>query len=483
LTRFRIGACAGAGLLLTAVGVAMRVNNAVRYPPRWGFDAMFNERYVARLMKSWALPAPDADWSTAHPPLYYYLSAAIGRALGHADSLMTIVPTRLVGTLAGLSTIALAVALVRRVDPEGARRALLAAALLLFLPVHIYMSAMLNEEILASALVSAALVGVAWQLARPSASSPPPNPAAEGRGRGALDRAWLGAAAVGFAAGLAFLTKLSGALVVATAALSYGIDGLRRRRLGPALGRVAAVCLIALAVGGWYYLRNLALYGYLYPQDLATHSVMFEMPPGTRSLGDYLRLPLATWTDPQPLSPDLLHSIWGATYMGAWHEGHGHFLPAGNQTAKHMGTLILVLALLPTAAFAAGVGRGVRRALREPGADLPLLLLVVLTLAGYVAFTWSNPWFPTVKASYLLGLSVPFAFYGSEVLASWTRGGGARAVCIWAALAALSLAVCATFTYGLGLWELTGPGILPGLDWSSMAPAGPSSAVPAAAAP
>ena len=455
MKRLRLDGIAVAGLALAAVGTAVRVNNAVRYPPRWGFDAMFNERYVRLLMESWTLPAPDTDWSTAHPPLYYYLSAAIGRTLGHTDSLMTIVPTRLAGTLAGLATIALAVALVRRVDPECPRRALLAAALLLFLPVHIYMSAMLNEEILASAFVSLALVGTAWPLAKQS-----------------RDRNWLRAAGIGFAAGLALLTKLSGALVAIAAALCYGLEGLRCRRLPAALRCVAVIGGVALVVGGWYYLRNLALYGYLYPQDLATHSVMFEMPPGTRSIGDYFRIPLATWTDPQPLAPDLLHSIWGATYMSAWHEGHGHFLPANNPTAKRMGTLILVLALLPTAAFVAGIGRGARRALRAPeGPDTPLLLLVALTAAGYVAFTWGNPWFVTVKASYLLGLSVPFAFYASEMLASWTEGSGAGALCVWGGMAALLLAVCATFTYGIGLWELTGPGILPGLDWSSAAPA------------
>ena len=467
MKRFRLDRVAIAGLALAAVGVAMRVNNAVRYPPRWGFDAMFNERYVRRLMESWALPAPDADWSTAHPPLYYYLSAAVGRILDHGDSLMTIVPTRLVGTLAGLATIALAVALVRRVDPERPRRALLAAALLLFLPVHIYMSAMLNEEILASAFVSAALVATAWPLAR--------------RDR---DRDWLRAAGIGLAAGLALLTKLSGLLVAIAAALSYGIEGLYRRRFLAALRCAALVGGVALLVGGWYYLRNLAVYGYLYPQDLTTHSVMFEMPPGARSIGDYFRVPLATWTDPQPLAPDLLRSIWGATYVSAWYEGHGHFLPAGNPAAKRMGTLILVLALLPTAAFAAGIGRGVRRALGAPdGPDTPLLCLVILTLAGYVAFTWSNPWFATVKASYLLGLSVPFAFYASEALASWTEGRGVGALCVWGGLAALLLAVCTTFTYGLGLWELTGPGILPGLDWSSAAPVVPESIAPPAEMP
>ena len=82
-----------------------------------------------------------------------------------------------------------------------------------------------------------------------------------------------------------------------------------------------------------------------------------------------------------------------------------------------MGTALLLLGLLPAAAFAAGLTSGARRALREPrGPDAPMLLLVALTLAGYVAFTWGNPWFATLKGSYLLGLCVPFGFYASEAL-------------------------------------------------------------------
>ena len=62
-------------------------------------------------------------------------------------------------------------------------------------------------------------------------------------------------------------------------------------------------------------------------------------------------------------------------------------------------------ALLPTWAFAVGLWRGARRAWADPvGPDTPLLLLTALTLAGYVAFTFGNPWFAAVKASYLLGL-------------------------------------------------------------------------------
>ncbi len=59
-----------AAVALGATGFAIRVNNALRYPTNWGFDAKFNWEYIERLMSSWALPAPDAGWATGHPPLF-----------------------------------------------------------------------------------------------------------------------------------------------------------------------------------------------------------------------------------------------------------------------------------------------------------------------------------------------------------------------------------------------------------------------------
>jgi hypothetical protein len=70
-----------------------------------------------------------------------------------------------------------------------------------------------------------------------------------------------------------------------------------------------------------------------------------------------------------------------------------------------------------------------------------------------------------VKGSYLLGLSLPFAFYASETLADW----GSRrdlGVAIWVVLAALTLGVILAFSYGIGMWNLTPPDALPGLPWN-----------------
>lgn len=439
------------GAALLVVGVAMRVSNALRYRTGNGFDAVENFEYVRLLMDSWALPAPDAAWSTSHPPLFYYVAAALWRgldAVGLGQAILVAIP--LLTSAAGLAVIAAAVWWVARLAPEDPRRIVLAGALLLFLPVHVYMSPMVGEELLVTLWMSLALITAA-----------PVGPGVDGTD-GALSDAEpaLGRAAlVGVFCGLAVLTKMTGVLVVAAIAATWGLAGWRNGALRRAFERCAVMGAVALVVGGWYYAHSWWTWGYLYPQDLAVHAKMFDMPPGSRELLDYLRVPLATFTDPQLLHPDLVRSIWGSTYDTVWFDGHRHFLSRSVGVTR-VGVAITLLALLPTAAFVTGWFRGVRRALARPGGvDTLLVLTTAALLVGYVAFTWGNPWYVTVKGSYLLGLSVPFSVYASEALAGWTRGGGLRAWAIFGALAVLCGLIVLTFTIGPVFTKLDGPGL------------------------
>ncbi len=445
--RHRALALASGGLLVL-VAVAVRLNNALRFQSDQGFDASFNWRYIYRMSRDWALPHPAAGWSTGDPPLYFFLSALVWRSLeglGVRDLVVQALP--LLSTLFGLAVAALAALLVRRTEPGNPQRAWLAGGLLLYLPAHIHMSAMVSEEMLAALFTSLAVLGLALRTPPPPAGAP---------------AAWKPAAAVGLAGGLALLSKLSGALAVATAAATYALDGLRRGALRPAMLRVAAVLLVATLAGGWYFARNRILYGYLQPFGLPAHEIMFSMPPGERQIGDYLKLPLATWSDPQLLNPDLLHSVWGSTYVSVWFDGHRVFLPHDSEAVRRLGTLTLLLALLPTLAFAIGVGRGLRRAARGfDGPDLPLLLLLGFSLAGYAVYTWRNPWFAAVKGTTLLGASLPFAYYTSEVLAGWMRRRDARAWGVGLILAALVACVTLSGTFG-AMFE---QGEMSGLPW------------------
>lgn len=439
---------AGALLALWAVGI--RVNNALFYPLHFGFDAPANWDYIASLLTSWRLPAPGDGWSTSHPPLFYYLSALVGRAmqLGSTTNAVDVeaitIAVRLISSAIGLVGIALAVGWVRRSDPLNRPRILIAAALLLFLPVHVYVSAMLGEEILSSALMSAVLVGVAVDLQREPEQRLPP----------------IAVAGLGVLAGLAFLTKLTGLLVVVAVGFAYLADGLRRREIPKMLRRVAVFGVVAISIGGWPYLHNKVEYGFFYPQNLRVHEMMFTMPPGERGLGDYLNFPLATFRDPQVLAPELLHSVWGTTYTTLWFDGHRVMLPRRESSVAYMGSLLLVLGLVPTLAFALGFARGIRRALREPGGpDTLFTAIIALTLAGYVLFTWQNPWYATLKASYLLGALVPYGVYTSEVLAEWMRPGRrARQIAVALSLVVLLAGSAVTFTVNLVFEKGEGPG-------------------------
>jgi hypothetical protein len=437
------------GWSLVALAIAIRLHNALAYPPDWGFDASFNWRYIYRLSQDRALPPPDAGWSTGDPPLYFALGAAVmagADALGARGAALLAVP--LLGTAAGLGIVLLAVALVRRLDPGNERRHWLAGLLVLYLPAHVYASAMVNEEILAALLVALAL----FPLVRSAAVDEP------------LEGGWRRAAAVGVASGLAWLTKLSGVLVGAAAALSYALEGWRRGLWRRGVAGAALVGALALLSGGWYYVYNRVQYGYFQPYGLPAHQIMFAMPPGERGVTDYLRLPLATRTDPQLLNPALLRSVWGSTYATVWFDGHRFFLPRDDARVRRLGTLTLALALLPTGAFLFGAWRGLLRALRGRSlSDLPLQLLLGLTLAGYVAYTWRNPWFAVIKGTTLLGLSLPFAVYASEGLDRLLRRGAGTARAAGGVLLLLALCVACATHFG---WPFAKAEV-PGLSWEA----------------
>jgi hypothetical protein len=435
-----------AALALVALG--MRVHNALRYPADWGFDASFNWRYIYRLSQSWALPPPEAGWATSDPPLFFYLYGALFRgldALRARDAAVFVLP--LFTTLVGLGVVALAVALARRAAPADGLRAALAGLLLLYLPAHVQMSVMVNEEMLATLFTSIAVYALAVR-----------DPVAP--------RAQLGrAAAVGLAGGLAWLSKLSGALAVATAAATFAVEGRRAGGRARAAARCGCLLAVALASGGWFYLRTQLATGSAQPIGLPAHRSMLAMPPGQRSAGDYLRFPVATFRDPQLLDPDLLRSVWGSTFATVWFDGHRFFLPRDSDAVRRLGGVTLALALLPTAAFASGLLRGARRVRQgRGGLDLPLLLLTGFSFAGYAFYTWRNPWFVVVKGTSLLGVSLPFAFYASESLARWLRGRGGRVV--GAALAALAVCVVVSGTFGL-VFEKTE---VSGLAWQALEP-------------
>ena len=77
----------------------------------------------------------------------------------------------------------------------------------------------------------------------------------------------------------------------------------------------------ALLVCGPYYARNLREFGtpFQLSRDLPLVArVEGDHPPGARGWRDLFALSPRALLEPDPRAPQLLHSIWGTAYVGAW---------------------------------------------------------------------------------------------------------------------------------------------------------------------
>jgi 4-amino-4-deoxy-L-arabinose transferase-like glycosyltransferase len=143
---------------------------------------------------------------------------------------------RLASVLLGLGTVLVSAAIFRLLwpDPNQAYRRRIALALVAFWPQFVYLSGTLNNDNLLFFLSTVVL----YLLLRLQRDGP-------GRGRAV----WLG-----LAAGAALLTKVSALFIIFPVALVFLSD----RRLWWTL---PVAGLMVVAVAGWWYMRNVVLYG------------------------------------------------------------------------------------------------------------------------------------------------------------------------------------------------------------------------------
>ncbi len=280
-------------LLLT---LALGLVYAFVTPPFEASDELWHYPMVRHLADGGSLPVQDpanvGPWKqeASQPPLYYYLGAALtfwidtsdvatARWLNpHVDNgvitpdgninlaihdpdasrwrgtLLAVTLLRVAGVLLGLGTVWLTFELGRLVWPERAELALGAAALNAFTPMFLFISGAVNNDNLAVPLTSLAVVIMARVVAK---------------GGHVGRRTWIG---LGVVVGLAALTK-EGTLALIPLALGTAYvsawqaaarPGGWRGQLGVA-GRAAvrflAVMVPVIAIAGWWYVRNVRLYG------------------------------------------------------------------------------------------------------------------------------------------------------------------------------------------------------------------------------
>ena len=215
-----------------------------------------------------------------HPPLYYLLASLVYH-LSAGD----LVALRLFSVLLGAGVVALSYAVAREVLPKQTQIALGVMALVAFLPQHLHMLSSVNNDALAELVVAAALLLIARMGNRSLPDqTPPPGPlspslwrASDASGRGSSSASIRYVFGLGLTVGIAFLTKLTIYFLAPLCALAIWLHWRSRGGARSEFARQILVCaLVAGAIGGIWWLRNISVYGFPDLFGLAAHDAVVQ---------------------------------------------------------------------------------------------------------------------------------------------------------------------------------------------------------------
>jgi len=348
-------------VLILAIFTALGVTYSVVVPPFEASDEKWHYPMVKYVADHWALPVQvpgvETPWRQegSQPPLYYALAAAatfwidtsdvdVVRHLNpHVDAgatpdgnvnlavhdparesfpwrgtVLAVHVVRLLSVLMGTAAVVLTYLIVREVVPNEPALALGAAAIHGFTPMLVFIAGAVNNDNLVVPLSSLAL----WMMIRLAKSEVQiPNLKSQVSRPKALV---IGYWSLGFVLGLAALTKTSSLALTVVAALVVAVRAVRRRSWREFLTGGLCTLVPFLAVAGWWFLRNLRLYG-----DLSGLNVFTEIL-GTRDV------------------PADLAQLWRERYSfaaGYWGNFGGINVPMPTWIYTTLNALVIVAAL------------------------------------------------------------------------------------------------------------------------------------------
>jgi len=404
---------------MAAVSLAVRIHNVAMFPQLRAPDGFGHFTYIWHLASTGTIPLANAGWSFFHPPLYYGWMAWVWNTFESVDPQVRLKLGTGAIAVSGLVHAAVAFALVRRRFPDRMLLQVAAPAFLLFLPLQLFSAGYLGNEALGAVIASLALLATVRVLERPSA------------GR---------ALVLGLLLGLGMLTKFTALATVAGALASIGLHALLRGSARRGTAMVTLASTVALLVCGWFYVRNVEVYGTPFQMSrdtLAVRRVENIQAQGQRDLAEFLLFDPMIIVRPQwprglpstdvPLlfeRSKLRESVWTGMFANTFFDGAGGqvlpYVTVDNQ-ARRAGQILLALALIPTALVLVGIFATIRRLYRTGwnNVDVTVLLCFAASMALFLVGAKAVPMHAAIKATYLMPASVMFAYWfasGLDVL-------------------------------------------------------------------
>lgn len=359
----------------------------------------YDQEYLERLKSAKFPPSMSIDgvrYESHQPPLYYVLTAPVYALVRGAPIQTQVYALRLSTAALGILLLVLSFALVRTIFPRDNLLALIVPAIIAAVPQHLAMTAAVNNDILSEIMVTAVLLAVTRMVIFWSAPAGEDSSVRASVGKaGGLRSPVIQAGGLGLLVGLVLLTKTTayGSLALVAGAL-LGLTWWRRRT-GEDWRRMVQIAVVALCVaavvGGWWFVRNAAVYGLADVTGLGRHAAVVVGQPKTGALGLSGLVQLVT---------TVFHSFW--VQLG-WMA-----VPAEESV---YGALFVVslLAAVGVGLYLLGVRRRPEVLSGHQKAGLVLLAGTVLIVAAQLAYY--NLTFLQPQGRYLFPALVPLTIF------------------------------------------------------------------------
>ncbi len=348
------------------------------------------------------------------PPLYYALATAVYRLAGPLGFDGQFLALRLFSVLLGAILLLVAHAVVREIFPQDLFLALVATTFIATLPMHIAMSAAINNDTLAELILAL----VVWLCVKEMKED--------------LSRRQL--LALGMLVALALLTKTTIYAPVALLPLVALAASARRKRWHASLKKLGVVFGLGLLLSGWWFVRNILTYGDLDLFGWHRHDSIVVGQPTT-----------VDWIAQHGLA-QTVQDFFLVSFRSFW----AQFGWMGVLVDSRLYLLLAVVSALVLAGFVLWLVRVARHSVLldqfQRWALLLLLLVFVLVAAAHVSY---NLKFVQHQGRYLFPALVPIGLAFSLGLSEWVLLGAkslARLpVARRARIAALPILQSATF--------------------------------------
>ena len=384
--------------MLLGLWAILALNNIGKIPLGIGMDVAYHMQYIRYIANNGNIPLATEGWQMFQPPLFYLVSAVIYKIFAiffTPESVERIL--RIIPLACGVFQVELCYRTVRYVYPDRGDLQVIGTVIGGLLPMNIYISQFAGNEPLAGLLSSIVILLLTRILTSKVAPSK------------------CDLVSLGVLLGLALLTKMTALLLIFPVAVflfhKLAIsDPSRAGGVANALASTMLVLVSALAVSGWYFIRNWAEMGQMVINGWdPSRNIVWWQDPGYRtpaqllSFGEALLYPILS----------AVVSIWDGLYSTLWLDG---YLSAYNRPPWNYGFFLssMWLSLLTTAAIILGILSTLTEFTRKRRRVLLFAVSCVIIYISAILYLFITlPIFSTAKATYALGITPCLAVLGA----------------------------------------------------------------------